>query len=303
MNRLVILVDAGYLLRQCLDLVSDRKSHKREELLIDDPAKLVEAIVETSRCALNALPNRELLRIYWYDGVHSNGKTDQQKLLTKLPDLHFRAGTINGKGQQKGVDSLLVTDLIELATNHAIVDAAIITGDGDLAIGIELAQKRGVRVALVGVMDKTQGIQHNQSAEVTSIADRLGYISAEAIRAVAKYKPTSYAVGNSVEIPLSEGLLGLDRRLKIAPIEAEKVSPTRSQVDKIEQAVSTFIKNEKCTASACIAFGGKIKKEVDGKLLFAVYAGLSNGPLTEDQKRTTRDFFRKKLGNVTQRYD
>jgi hypothetical protein len=54
-------------------------------------------------------------------------------------------------GEQKGVDSLIVTDLIELARNGAMSDALLLSGDEDVRIGVQIAQSFGVRVHLLGV--------------------------------------------------------------------------------------------------------------------------------------------------------
>jgi uncharacterized LabA/DUF88 family protein len=56
-----------------------------------------------------------------------------------MPDVKIRLGYINGAGQQKGVDSLIVTDLIELARNQAISDAYLVSGDGDLRVAVQIA--------------------------------------------------------------------------------------------------------------------------------------------------------------------
>ena len=61
-------------------------------------------------------------------------------------------------GQQKGVDSLIIMDLIELARNHAISEAVLLSGDEDLRVGVQLAQSFGVRVHLLGV-EPTRGNQ------------------------------------------------------------------------------------------------------------------------------------------------
>ena len=49
------------------------------------------------------------------------------------------------------MDSLIVTDLIDLARNHAIADALILSGDADIKIGVQVAQTFGVRVHLLGI--------------------------------------------------------------------------------------------------------------------------------------------------------
>jgi hypothetical protein len=65
--------------------------------------------------------------------------------------VKLRLGFLNAAGQQKGVDSLIVTDLVELARNNAISDAMLISGDEDVRIGVVLAQSFGVRVHLVAI--------------------------------------------------------------------------------------------------------------------------------------------------------
>ncbi len=63
----------------------------------------------------------------------------------------MRLGIVTPTGQQKGVDSLIVTDLVELARNRAITDAIVLSGDEDLRIGVQLAQSFGVRIHLLGI--------------------------------------------------------------------------------------------------------------------------------------------------------
>ena len=66
-----------------------------------------------------------LLRIYWYDGILQGQRSQAQRELATADNVKVRLGTVSG-GRQKGVDSLIVTDLIELARNHAISDAVLL---------------------------------------------------------------------------------------------------------------------------------------------------------------------------------
>ena len=75
----------------------------------------------------------------------------EQDLIGQSHDTKLRLGLVNSRGQQKGVDSLIVTDLIELARNQAISDALILSGDEDIKIGVQIAQTFGVRVHLLGI--------------------------------------------------------------------------------------------------------------------------------------------------------
>ena len=79
-----------------------------------------------------------------------NRPSQEQLDLAHSDDVKLRLGFINEYGQQKGVDSLIVTDLVELARNHAISDAVILSGDEDIRIGVQIAQSFGVRAHLTG---------------------------------------------------------------------------------------------------------------------------------------------------------
>ena len=71
--------------------------------------------------------------------------------MRQLDNVKLRLGQLNSAGQQKGVNSLIVTDLMELARNKAISDAVVVTGDEDIRIGVQIAQSHGVRVHLLGI--------------------------------------------------------------------------------------------------------------------------------------------------------
>ena len=92
-----------------------------------------------------------LLRIYWYDGALGRGLSPEHELLADSHDIKLRLGAISYHGKQKGVDSLVVADLIDLARNQAISDAVLLSGDEDTRIGVQIAQSLGVRIHLVGV--------------------------------------------------------------------------------------------------------------------------------------------------------
>lgn len=186
MSRYAIFVDAGYLLAQAAHIMSGGKSKSRAGLSMIDSSGLIDSIKKEAAKHLD-ISNKELLRVYWYDGVNTKGPTLEQKTITRIPDVQFRGGTINAKGQQKGVDTLLVIDIIELSTNHAISDAIIIASDGDFAAGIELAQRRGVRIAVIGIEDDLTLLLHQQSADVRDRADRSGLANADLVKSYFSY--------------------------------------------------------------------------------------------------------------------
>ncbi len=106
----------------------------------------INAFAEFAR-KLSGVP---LLRVYWYDGT-STGPTAQHLTLAHLEDVKVRLGFVNSAGEQKGVDSLIVTDMITLARNRAISDAVLVSGDEDLRVGVQQAQEFGARVHLIGI--------------------------------------------------------------------------------------------------------------------------------------------------------
>jgi len=80
-------------------------------------------------------------------------------------------------GEQRGVDSLLIMDMANLAQNRAMSDVVLLTGDEDIRVGVVLAQQYGVRVHLVGIPDP-EG-ERNQSSMLLQEADTTSFIQGE----------------------------------------------------------------------------------------------------------------------------
>lgn len=163
MDRCAVFVDAGYLFAQGSVAIAGKKK-PRSELLLDARAvvdKLIELVcVKASEC--------RILRVYWYDGAIGGSRpTSDQALVANLDDVKLRLGFINNYGQQKGVDSLIVTDLIELARLKSITDALLLSGDEDVRVGVQIAQNYGVRVHLLGI----EPIRSSQSQQLLQEAD------------------------------------------------------------------------------------------------------------------------------------
>jgi uncharacterized LabA/DUF88 family protein len=164
MDRVAVLVDAGYFFAAGSALVSGTLSQSRSAIIFDEKA----AVRELQALALRVAQNSPLLRIYWYDGAsRKTGPSAEHGRLAHCDNIKVRLGFINSAGQQKGVDSLIVTDLVELARNRAVGDVVLVSGDEDVRIGVQLAQSFGVRVHLVGI--KPSG--GNQSVELRQEAD------------------------------------------------------------------------------------------------------------------------------------
>ena len=144
MDRVAVFVDAGYLFAQGSKEITGKRL-RRGKISLDHQA-LIRALKEFAE-GISGLP---LLRIYWYDGT-SQGPTSQHNTLADQANTKVRLGFVNSSGQQKGVDSLIVTDMISLARNHAMADCVLLSGDEDIRVGVQQAQEYGVRVHLLGI--------------------------------------------------------------------------------------------------------------------------------------------------------
>lgn len=142
MERVAIFIDAGYFWGQLSQIVYG-EPRNREDIVLNYEEMRESLLREVEK----QFPGYSLLRIYWYDALGMNDLPSRQhKHLGKLDDVKMRYGTRNTYGKQKGVDGLLMADLILLAQNKAITSAVIVSGDADLIPGVTTAQMLGVRV-------------------------------------------------------------------------------------------------------------------------------------------------------------
>ena len=161
MERVAIFVDAGYLYAAGSTAITGSNQPR-----VNLELNRTEVIRKLRDAALAKANNSSLLRIYWYDGVSHQGLSYEQQRLAETDDVKLRLGIINPYGQQKGVDSLIVTDIVELARNHAITDAVLLSGDEDVRIGVQIAQSFGVRIHLLGI-EPSRGNQSDSLRQET----------------------------------------------------------------------------------------------------------------------------------------
>lgn len=141
MGNVAIFVDAGYLLaaggQLCLGVPQRPKIRCDFAGLVD---ALTGALVEDDA----------LLRVYWYDAAEDGLPTADQNDIADLAKVKLRLGRLV-QGRQKGVDALIVRDLIRLARNRAMTMAWIVSGDEDLRPAIEDVQEMGIGVGIAVV--------------------------------------------------------------------------------------------------------------------------------------------------------
>lgn len=143
MDRFAFFVDAGYVYAAGGMLCHGTKSRVDLELnfLTFTQALAARGAAESGI---------EHLRTYWYDGATDGVPTLSHQQLARLRGIKLRLGLLSQSGQ-KGVDSLVVRDLMTLSRNSAIATAFVLSGDEDLRQGIVEAQDCGVKVVLVGI--------------------------------------------------------------------------------------------------------------------------------------------------------
>lgn len=143
MERSAVFVDVGYLLGAAGATLL--RTSYRGYIRCDFPTlvgSLTERVIEHS-----GLP---VLRVYWYDAAYNAVPTHEQRGVATIPGVKLRLGRMVG-GRQKGVDSLIVRDLMTLARERAMATAYLLCGDEDVREGVVAAQDMGARVVLLGI--------------------------------------------------------------------------------------------------------------------------------------------------------
>lgn len=101
-----------------------------------------------------------------------------------MPRFEVRTGKLalrNGKYEQKGVDTLLSIDLVNLAASGKISDASLLAGDSDFIPAVKVAKNHGVNVFLYHASDRDW--YHNSLWE---ICDERISINLDFLRKVCK---------------------------------------------------------------------------------------------------------------------
>jgi uncharacterized LabA/DUF88 family protein len=143
-DRFAVFVDGGYLAAAAaMHVLGTPKRHLVRLDLVRMRQALLDAACDLARPATP-------LRLYWYDACIDGVPSPWHEQLAHLPDVKLRLGKLRGTPlRQKGVDTLLVHDLLVLAQERSITDAVLVTGDEDMREAVSYAQERGVRVHLV----------------------------------------------------------------------------------------------------------------------------------------------------------
>lgn len=147
MQTAALFIDAGYLYGAGSDILAS-KVLPRKRLSLVDPEGFIKRLLERVQSVWDGESLR-ILRAYWYDGAALGLPTAEQSAIGDLPKVKLRLGRISAGGQ-KGVDGLIILDLITLARNGAAGVAIILSGDEDLRETVAHAQSFGTTVVVVG---------------------------------------------------------------------------------------------------------------------------------------------------------
>ena len=276
MNRTAIFIDAGYFFAQGSNCLTGEKQVRGDLLLNID--KLLEALEKFST-KITGVP---LLRIYWYDGT-SMGPTPQHLALAIKPNVKLRLGFVNAVGQQKGVDSLIVTDMITLARNKAMSDAVLLSGDEDLRVGVQQAQEYGVRVHLLGICQHQSHPQrYNQSLFLLHEADSTYIWTSKEISLFLSFSPKFDASKTAAVVLKEESVESKNKPVLVKSKPAD--SPTLSDVAK-EYALEIDINLIEGLVTNFASLH-QIPSEIDRPLLGK--AGKALGLLNPQEKRQIR---------------
>lgn len=272
MDRVAVFVDAGYLFVQGSAELCGAKLTRGQVTL--DPGAVAAAL----KAFAEDVTRLSLLRIYWYDGA-SHGPTQQHIALAEQADVKVRLGLVNFRGQQKGVDSLIVTDMITLARNRAMAACVLLSGDEDLRVGVQQAQEYGVRVHLLGI----KPARGNQSRLLLQEAD-----------ATHQWKTSDLEAFMACNRPVDPDPQSNETEELLLPGPAETANDLALLDDVARQVAGGVPSTEIAALAATIRDTGQRPRDVDAQLL-TMSGNRLGAPLNAAQKAYVREAFQRAL--------
>ncbi|MFC4586576.1 NYN domain-containing protein [Sphaerisporangium corydalis] len=227
-----VLVDVGYLYAAAGEVILGAKERKEYRVAADE---LIQAL---KKHAMERIPG-ELLRVYWYDAARDRVPTVDQRVIAQLPWVKVRLGNLNARGQQKGVDAQIRSDLEALARHHAVSDTVLIAGDEDMVPAVEAAQTFGVRIHLWGV-EPPYGT--NQAERLVWESDTVEELGSDFLRPY--FNRAAQVVAAAAPAPPSPaqvfaGRTSLNAKPAVKhPGQVTKLGPSRPRVEEVGEHVA-----------------------------------------------------------------
>jgi NYN domain len=285
MSRVAVFIDAGYLFAQGSASLWGAKQ-ARSIVRLNAPM----AIAELTAVAEKVAPSCSILRAYWYDGaISGRGPTLEQLELAWMDNVKLRLGFVNSRGEQKEVDSLIVTDLVELARNRAMSDAVLLSGDGDVRIGVQIAQSFGVRVHLLGIVPS----RGSQSPQLIQECDTVTEWNAAMVGRLLTKQQTNPLVAVPTDVGVTASPPQQGDPLPGSP-------STNPRLDAVtDQLVRTLLATDVAAIkSYWVAQQRGVPSEFDGKLIASGRTAMGRD-LTHDEKRYMRKRFSTAVQSMT----
>lgn len=240
LSRYGIMVDVGYVYAAAGELLFGTSS--RRDFRVDaDP--LIQAVIKHA----DGLVRGELLRVYWYDAARDRVPTIDQRVIAQMPRVKLRLGNLNARGQQKGVDAQIRSDMEALARNRAVTDTVLVAGDEDMVPAIEAAQAYGVRVHLWGVEppygtnQAERLLWESDTVDILDAAFLRSYFTRQLTAAVEPVPPAdsqaaSAAAGPGADVPSPAQLFG--ERLSARAGHLDKTGQIGRTGDGVERTIA-----------------------------------------------------------------
>lgn len=275
MERLAVFVDAGYFFAAGAEAACGQPTPRKSVSLLAPESMLSDL---TSK-ALQAAGSTNLLRIYWYDAMPGPRPSLEQTTLAHLAGMKLRFGVLNSKGQQKGVDSLIVTDLIDLARNRAISDAVLVSGDEDLRIAVEIAQSFGVRVHIMAAGESAKNVSPDLKMEADSVSELdASWFKTHLVSRAAPQK----------SLNLNSKTTESDKSLDIDAVAQSVIDGLIVEKDFTDlEKLKSHFESQK-----------NVPPEFDGPLIARVSAAMGGKRLTGDESRHIRGMFVKAVKSI-----
>ncbi|MEU6997013.1 NYN domain-containing protein [Nonomuraea sp. NPDC046570] len=228
-----VLVDVGYLYAAAGEVLLGAKERKEYRVAADE---LIQSLQKHAEQRISG----ELLRIYWYDAARDRVPTVDQRVIAQLPWVKVRLGNLNARGQQKGVDAQIRSDLEALARHHAVTDTILLAGDEDMVPAVEAAQAYGVRIHLWGV-EPPYGT--NQAERLVWESDTVEVIKAEFLSPYFSRAPQPVPVTPPSSVAPSPaqvfaGRTAVTPKPHVKPGQVAKLGPSRPRVEDVGEHVA-----------------------------------------------------------------
>ena len=269
-----VFVDAGYMYRMGADLAFAGEVVPRSETSLDVGYFTHElmALIDTT------YPADDHLRTYWYDGaLPFTAWSEEHNKVAFQPSVKLRLGTINDAGLQKGVDTLIIRDLMTLSQERSIQRAIVISGDEDLREAIEYAQDRGVRVTLL--------VFPNHSGQMREVSQRLRATCDE----VLQMAPQIFQSTMSRRSPTARPSVPM-KPTPEAPTTIETYAQLELAAEQFGAKCAQRITSYQDLAEVLRA-KPLVPQQFDGQLLREVAEKIGVTTLSYDQKQMTREAF------------